>query len=177
MQAQDKPSESQWAQLREAQLQVSKTIPQTGLVTTIDVGEADNIHPKDKTTVGHRAALLALERWYGKPVEGESPWCASARVKGNKVHLKFKNLDGGLASPGGGPVTGFALAGEDQVFYWAQAQIDRGGVLVWSDQVPHPAEVRYGWADNPVCNLFSRGGLPAGPFRLSLGSPKGTSKP
>ena len=162
------PSDSGWAELREAQMKVSQTVPQTGLVTTIDLGEADNIHPKNKTEVGHRAALWALKHVYGKPVLGTSPLFLSAKVRGGKVVVTFQNIGKGLAAKDGSDVKGFALAGEDHQFHWAQAEIKGKAVVVSCDQVADPKEVRYAWADNPVCNLIDKDGLPATPFRATL---------
>jgi sialate O-acetylesterase len=168
MAVQPQPSESAWAQLRDAQLQVSQTQPRTGLVTTIDLGDPDNIHPKDKTDVGHRAALWALSRVYYKPLTGSGPLLSSARVRGPKVVLSFENRGTGLATKDGGPVTGFALAGDDQKFYWATALIKGNWVIVHSDQVPQPKKIRYAWADNPICNLANRDGLMASPFSADV---------
>ena len=167
MQTLPDPSESGWAELREAQLK-TLDVPHTGLVTTIDLGEAGDIHPKNKTDVGKRACLAALAVAYHKPVVGSGPLFASASVKGDKMVVKFTQVGRGLITKDGGPVTGFALAGSDHKFHWAQAVIGKGGVVVVScDQVPEPVEVRYAWADNPVCNLYNKAGLPASPFRYS----------
>ncbi len=168
MAVQSQPSESGWAELRDAQLQVSQTEPKTGLVTTIDLGEANNLHPKDKTDVGYRASLSVLSLAYHKPVVGSGPLFYSAKVKGGKVILSFKNIGKGLVTKDGGPVTGFALAGVDQKFYWATAQIKGKLVVVSCDQVPQPQKIRYAWADNPICNLASEGGLTASPFRADI---------
>ena len=168
MAVQAQPSESGWAELRDAQLQVSQTEPNTGLVTTIDLGEANNIHPKDKTDVGYRASLSALSLVYHKPVTGSGPLFHSAKVKGGKVTLTFKNIGKGLMSKDEGPVTGFSLAGDDQKFYWATAQIVGKVVIVQCDQVPQPKKIRYAWADNPICNLANRDGLPASPFKADI---------
>ncbi len=168
MAVQPQPSESGWAELRDAQLQVSQTEPKTGLVTTIDLGEANNIHPKDKTDVGYRASLSALSLAYHKLVVGSGPLFQSAKIKGGKVILGFKNIGKGLITKDGGPVTGFSLAGDDQKFYWATANITGNVVTVWCDQVPQPKKIRYAWADNPVCNLANRDGLTASPFRANI---------
>ncbi len=167
MAVQDNPSESGWAELREAQLETSKTVPNTGLVTTIDLGEANNIHPKDKTDVGHRAALVALGTAYHRNVVFSGPSFVSALAKGGKMVLKFANAKG-LAAKGGGPLKGFALAGDDQKFYWADGVIQGNTITLSSAQVPDPKIVRYAWADNPVCNLTNSAGLPASPFQYSF---------
>ncbi len=170
MAVQSQPSESGWAELRDAQLQVSRTEPKTGLVTTIDLGEANNIHPKDKTDVGLRASLSALSLAYRKPVIGSGPLFHSAKVKGGKVILTFENVGMGLVTKDGGPVTGFALAGDDQKFYWATAQIKGKVMTVKSDQVLSPKKIRYAWADNPICNLANQEGLTASPFKADIPS-------
>lgn len=176
MAVQDNPSESGWAELREAQLEVSQTVAQTGLVTTIDLGEANNIHPKDKTDVGHRAALVALGMAYHRGGVYSGPSFVSAQVKGGKMTLKFSNVGKGLTAKGG-PLKGFALAGDDQKYYWAEAKIQGSTVIVSSDQVPHPKMVRYAWADNPVCNLYNSVGLPASPFQYSFPIKPGAKAP
>ncbi len=161
------PSESSWAELREAQLR-TLAVPNTGLVTTIDLGEAGNIHPKNKTEVGRRLSLAALAQVYQKPLVYSGPLFESLKVKGSKMLLKFKETGKGLAAKDGGPVTGFAVSDEDGQFYWADAKITGGDTLeVWSDSVRKPVEVRYAWADNPACNLLNEDGLPASPFRFS----------
>ena len=177
MAVQDNPSESGWADLREAQLEVSKTVPQTGLVTTIDLGEENNIHPKDKTDVGHRAALVALGTVYHRGGINGGPSFVSAKVKGGKMTLKFANAGRGLNAKGGAPLKGFALAGDDQKYYWADAKIQGDTVVVSSAQVPDPKMVRYAWADNPVCNLYNSVGLPATPFQYSFPLKPGAKAP
>ncbi|HUO58619.1 MAG TPA: carbohydrate binding domain-containing protein [bacterium] len=167
MQVKPEPSESSWAELREAQLK-ALDIPGTGIVTTIDLGEADNIHPTNKTEVGRRLSLVALKQVYGKTLQASGPMLATAVVKGGKMVLTFKETGKGLAGRDGKPVTGFALVGDDGDFHWAKAKIVDGNTLeVSSDAVKAPVEVRYAWADNPICNLVNQDGLPASPFRFS----------
>lgn len=161
------PSESSWAELREAQEQ-TLDVPGTALVTTIDLGEADNIHPKRKTEVGRRLALAALGGVYGKSVVDSGPLLESVTVRGEKMLLTFKSTGRGLATRDGKPVTGFAVSDEDGDFHWAQAKITGENTLeVWNGGVKNPLEVRYAWADNPVCNLVNKDGLPAPPFRYN----------
>ena len=168
MAAKPVPTDSQWAELREAQLKVSQTVPDTGLITTIDLGDANNIHPKDKTDVGHRVALAALKKVYHKKVVSSGPLLSGAKVLGGKMLLRFTETGTGLATQDGGPVTGFALAGDDGAFQWATAKITGPKTLeVSCDGVKNPTEVRYAWADNPACNLTNKEGLPASPFRFS----------
>ncbi len=131
----------------------------------IDIGEANDIHPKNKQDVGKRLALWALAKTYGKNPVYSGPIYKSMKVDGNKVILEFNHVGGGLVAGGGGPLRGFAVAGTDRKFVWADAQIDGNTVAVSSDKVAEPVAVRYAWADNPVCNLYNKEGLPASPFR------------
>jgi sialate O-acetylesterase len=163
MQTAAEPGESEWAELREAQLMTLKQ-PATGMAVIIDIGEADDIHPRNKHDVGHRLALAALARTYGQKEEYSGPLYESSSVEGNKVRVRFKHA-GGLKTKDGGPVKGFAVAGEDRKFVWAEAKIEGDEVVVWSDRVARPIAVRYAWADNPVANLYNGAGLPASPFR------------
>jgi sialate O-acetylesterase len=164
MQAAQQPEESTWAELREAQ-SMALQLPHTGMAVAIDVGEAADIHPKNKQDVGKRLALSALHRVYGlKDVVPSGPLYAGATVEGNKMRVRFTHTDGGLLARDG-ELTGFAIAGTDRKFVWATAQIEDSTVLVWNDKVPRPVAVRYAWANNPVCNLYNKAGLPASPFR------------
>jgi len=160
------PTESGWAELREAQLKTAQTLPGVGVVTTIELGEANDIHPKNKKDVGERAALWALSTVYGKANSYSVPVLDKAEVKGNKMVLTFKDVQGGLTVKGGGDLKGFAVAGPDRVFRWAQAKVTgKDTVEVSSPEVKEPEEVRYAWAENPDCNLFTKEGFPATPFR------------
>jgi len=158
------PSESEWAELREAQL-MTLSLRNTGMAVAIDVGEANDIHPKSKLDVSHRLALAALGTVYGRDVVYYGPIYRSMSVKGNQARLRFKHVGSGLVAKGGEPLKGFAIAGEDRKFVWAEAKIEGNAVVVSSAQVPKPVAVRYAWADNPVCNLYNKAGLPASPFR------------
>ena len=158
------PAESTWAELREAQL-MALSLPNTGMAVIIDIGEADNIHPKNKKDVGRRLALLALAKTYGKDLVYSGPIYKSMKIEGNKIILHFEHIGGGLVAGGGGPLKGFAIAGADRKFVWADAKIDGDVVVVSSERVAGPVAVRYAWADNPVCNLYNSQGLPASPFR------------
>jgi len=159
------PGDSAWAELREAQLR-TLSLRNTGMATIIDIGEANDIHPKNKQDVGKRLAQWALARTYGKRnVVCSGPLYRAMRIEGNKVTLRFDYTNGGLVARDGGPLAGFAIAGFDRKFVWADARIQGETVVVSSDQVSQPAAVRYAWADNPVCNLYNGAGLPASPFR------------
>jgi len=96
------------------------------------------------------------------------PLYTSMQKDGNKILLHFDHCDGGLVAQGGEPLKGFAIAGEDRKFVWADARIDGDTVVVRSDKVAEPMAVRYAWADNPICNLFNKAGLPASPFRTDI---------
>ncbi len=162
--AQPLPAESAWAELREAQL-MTLSLPNTGMAVTIDIGEAKDIHPKNKQDVGHRLALAALAVAYGRDVVYSGPIYESMTVERDKVRLRFKHSNGGLLAKGDKQLEGFAIAGQDRKFAWAEAKIEGDAVVVWSNAVPQPIAVRYAWADNPVCNLYNEAGLPASPFR------------
>jgi sialate O-acetylesterase len=162
------PGDSDWAELREAQTIAVEKLPSTGQAVIIDLGEGNDIHPRNKLEVGKRLARLALAKDYGMTIVDDSPRYASMQIQDGKVELTFADVGGGLRTVDENQVRGFALAGEDRVWHWAQAKIvdtDKSRVLVWSEEVPRPLAVRYAWADNPVCNLYSAEGLPVTPFR------------
>ncbi|WP_143306537.1 sialate O-acetylesterase [Chitinophaga vietnamensis] len=158
------PSESGWAEVREAQA-MTLSLPNTGMACIIDIGEADNIHPKNKQEVGRRLALVAGKQVYHQQGIVSGPSFAGFKVDAHRVRIRFTNTGKGLSTKDGGAVTGFAIAGADKHFYWATALIEGDEVIVYSDRVLTPTAVRYAWADNPVCNLVNSGGLPAVPFR------------
>jgi len=160
----DEPGESAWAELREAQ-SMTLSLVNTAMATAVDIGEADNVHPRNKQEVGRRLVLGALNLAYGKKTVYSGPQYASMHIEGDKARIVFTNIGGGLISKDGKPLRGFAIAGADRKFVWANAQIRGGEVIVWSEQVSAPASVRYAWADNPDCTLYNREGLPALPFR------------
>jgi sialate O-acetylesterase len=161
---QPEPSESEWAELREAQLK-ALALPNTGLAVTIDVGEAYNVHPRDKRSVGQRLARWALGEVYRVENVYSGPLIETATVEGSRMRLRFKHTGSGLATLDGKPLRGFAIAGTDRKFVWAESRIDGESVVVESIQVRAPVAVRYAWAGNPDCNLGNREGLPASPFR------------
>jgi sialate O-acetylesterase len=165
MAAKDQPSESNWAELRESQLKCL-SVPNTAMVVTTDIGEAADIHPLDKLDVGKRLTLAAENIAYGKKdVVYSGPIYKSMAVDGNKIMLKFADVDGGLVAKGG-ELKYFSIAGADKKFVWAKAKIEGDKIIVWSDEVESPVAVRYAWADNPDgANLYNKAGLPASPFR------------
>lgn len=158
------PGESDWAELREAQA-MALALPDTAMATAIDLGEADDIHPRNKQEVGRRLALAAFRTAYRLPVVASGPTLSTTAIDGDAVRLHFTHAEGGLAARGGGELRGFALAGDDRVFHWAEARIDGASVVVRSARVPRPVAVRYAWATNPDANLGNGAGLPAPPFR------------
>lgn len=167
MQAKEIPGESGWAELREAQT-MTLSLPNTGMALAIDIGEANDIHPRNKQDVGLRLSLNALKIAYGQEVVHSGPMYQSVDFRNGRAVVTFDHTGNGLeARDRYGYVKGFTLAGNDGRFYWAKAMIiNEKQVEVWSDQVPQPAAVRYGWADNPDdVNLYNREGLPANPFR------------
>jgi sialate O-acetylesterase len=165
MERKDTPQvDSAWAALREAQT-MTLSLKNTGMAVIIDIGDAKDIHPRNKQDVGRRLALNALAQDYGKDVPYSGPLFRSMKVKGGEAVLSFKHTDGGLATKDQEPLKGFMVAGPDKKFVWAEARIDGNKIIVRSDQVAKPAAVRYAWADNPDCNLYNGAGLPASPFR------------
>lgn len=158
------PRENDWAELREAQAMTAKTVPHSGLSVAIDIGEANDIHPKNKAEVGRRLALCALAETYGKKIEFSGPWYKSMKIEDHSIRLSFEHVDDGLVAKGG-ELKGFAVAGDDHKFVWATAVIDGKQVVVSAPGVERPVAVRYAWDIDPVCNLFNQAGLPAVPFR------------
>lgn len=158
------PQESNWAELREAQLHATRVLPNVGMAVITDVGEENDIHPRKKEPVGARLALAARRIAYGDRLVYSGPVYKSMRVDGNRAILSFDHVGGGLEARGG-KLTGFALAGPDGKYVWADAEIAGSAVVVSSPQVAKPVAVRYGWANYPVVNLWNRDGLPATPFR------------
>ena len=140
-------------------------MPHTGLAVTIDLGEADNVHPSRKAPVGYRLALQALAQVYGRNLVSAGPAYESMRVVGPAVRVRFSQVGGGLAIRDGSQLRGFALAGADRKFVWADATIEGQEILVQSPAVRDPVAVRYAWANDPDCNLINVEGLPASPFR------------
>lgn len=182
------PGEFSWAELREAQSIAASVLNKADVACTIDLGEAEDVHPVRKKEVGDRLALLALSNDYGRSVLASGPRYESYVLEHGAVRVRFFSVGSGLrAIPSGsfaearygsdamsydivrraeaGELVGFQIAGADKVWHWATAKIDGDEVIVSSEEVPHPVAVRYGWADNPVCNLFNSAGLPAHPFR------------
>lgn len=151
--------------LREAQT-MALSVPNTGMVSTMDIGEANNIHPKAKKPVGGRLARLALARDYGRTgLVDSGPHYKVHRVERSQIRLGFESVGGGLTTSDAGALTHFTIAGKDQVFHPATARIDGVTVLVSSDEVPHPVAVRFGWGNADSTNLINKEGLPSPSFR------------
>jgi sialate O-acetylesterase len=168
--------EDRWPGVRDAQAK-AMSVPNTGMATIIDVGDPDEVHGKDKIDVGVRLSLVARHLVYGEDIVYTGPTYDSMKVEGNSIRISFKSIGGGLmlgAPPwtaNGKPVpppdelTGFGIAGADKKWIWAKAEIDGNTAVVFSDAVPAPVAVRYGWVNNPDCDLYNKEGLPASPFR------------
>jgi sialate O-acetylesterase len=156
--------DSIWAELREAQLLTAKSVPNTGLAVTIDVGEKGNLHPPRKAEIGERLALWALGTTYGRKIVYSGPLYESMESKGSEVRIHFQHTGTGLEAHGE-TLKGFSIAGADRRFHWANARIDGNDVVVTSPEVTSPVAVRYAWAGSPECDLYNKDGLPASPFR------------
>ena len=163
--AKDHPVNSSWAELREAQNMTATKLPACGIASAIDIGEARDIHPKNKQDVGKRLQLAALKIAYGKDIVFSGPTYKSSEIKGDKVIITMDNIGGGLRSHNGS-LQRFAIAGKDKNFSWAKAEIKGSTIIVSSPRVKNPVAVRYAWSNNPEgCNLYNKEGLPAIPFR------------
>lgn len=161
----DEPGDSDWAELREAQL-MTLDLKNTGMAVTVDIGDHEDIHPRNKQEVGRRLALNALAKTYGKDIAYSGPIYQTFERKENTIVIHFDHTNDGLQAYGRERLSGFSIAGPDGKFVWANAQIDGNKVIVSSPEVSEPTSVRYGWANNPDCNLHNGAGLPASPFRL-----------
>ena len=158
------PGDDAWAELREAQWMTAQKVRNAGIATAIDIGESADIHPKNKQEVGRRLALVAEAKTYHMKVEFSGPVYRSMKIEGGSIRLTFDHSEGGLTAQDG-PLVGFAIAGDDHKWVWADAKIDGNTVVVSSSQVPHPVAVRYSWATFFNSNLYNQAGLPAFPFR------------
>jgi sialate O-acetylesterase len=158
------PVDDGWADIRESQALTAAHTPNACLAITIDTGDPDNIHPKDKLPVGDRLALCALANYYGRHVVYSGPTLASFERIPGAIRLHFTHTDGGLVVKGP-KLEEFSVAGEDRKWYWADARIEGDSVVVSSPSVPNPQAVRYAWQSNPAATLLNGAGLPAAPFR------------
>ncbi len=164
------PGDSNWAEIREAQA-MALDLPATGMAVTIDIGEAENLHPPNKLEVGKRLALTAMKVAYGKEMVYSGPLFRKMEIEGKHAILTFDHVGTGLTAKSQySYLKGFTIAGADGKFRWAKAFIQNNQVYVYNDLIMDPAAVRYGWADNPDdANLYNREGLPASPFRTDRG--------
>jgi sialate O-acetylesterase len=164
-----------WTILREAVLNTTRSTPNTAMAVTIDVGDPDDIHPRNKPPVGERLALAALHLAYGRDLVCSGPIFKAVDFADGKATLSFDHVGGGLVAKGG-KLRAFAVAGEDRKFVPAEAGIDGRQVVVHSPRVAKPVAVRYAWSMNPPCNLYNKEGLPASPFRTDTWNqpPKGS---
>jgi sialate O-acetylesterase len=165
LQRRDEPGDDAWAELREAQAAALRE-PATAMTVAADIGDADDIHPRDKRTVGERLALGALAIAYQRSMPYSGPLHSGHAVEGAAIRVRFSHVDGGLRVRGAAAVVqGFAIAGADRKFRWADARIEQGSVVVSHPAISQPVAVRYAWEANPVLSLENGLGLPAAPFR------------
>jgi sialate O-acetylesterase len=153
-----------WAEIREAQAAVARTVKNSGIAVTIDTGDPDNIHPADKKIVGDRLAACALAEHYGEKIPYQGPMFKSVEQLPGALKIHFEHTDGGLAAKGGKPGE-FSIAGKDRKWFWADAKIEGDAVIVSSADVREPEFVRYAWQSFPTANLYNGAGFPAVPFR------------
>lgn len=168
MQTHQQPVESGWAGMREAQRQVTLKLPNTSLVVAIDLGEWNDIHPLNKKELARRVALQVKKQVYGhKDIVHSGPLCTAAAIEEGKIILSFEAGTDDLMPVA--QLKGFALAGTDGRFKWAEATIEGNKVVVWSEGITQPVKVRYAWDDNPQeANLKNKAGLPASPFQMDV---------
>jgi len=164
--AKKEPGESSLAALQEAQQQ-TLALPNTGMAVANDVGEWNDVHPKNKLDVGNRLALVAQKVAYGdNKVVYSGPVYQSMKIKNNKIILSFSNVGSGLVAKNGGELKYFSIADANNKFVWAKAKIVGNTIKVWNDDITSPIAVRYAWANNPEgANLSNKEGLPASAFR------------
>lgn len=162
------PADTPWARLRESQTKTLQ-LPNTGMAVTIDIGNPQDIHPRNKQDVAHRLALGARHIAYGESITHSGPMIESLTAKGNELELEFSHVGSGLQIKDSyGYLKGFSIAGADGIFKWAQARIENNSVVIRSDSVLNPVSVRYNWGNSPDGNLYNAEGLPAVPFEAHL---------
>lgn len=164
------PTTDEWSETRESQAITAAAVPNTCLAITIDTGDPDNIHSKQKAPVGDRLARCALANYYGEHnVVYAGPTFASIEHLPGALRIHYTHTDGGLEvrpdQSGNNKLGEFAIAGDDRKWVWADARIEGDTVVVSSPSVPNPTQVRYAWQSNPLATLFNGAGLPAAPFR------------
>lgn len=164
LQKQSEPYDSDWARLREAQTQ-SLSLANTGMATIIDIGDADDIHPRNKQDVGYRLWQSARKIAFNENVIHSGPMYRGHIIDGNRVVLSFNHIGKGLQNKSLDSISGFSIAGADSIFHWANAHISGDQIIVESDNVDNPVAVRYAWEDNPDAFMYNKNGLPMVPFR------------
>jgi sialate O-acetylesterase len=169
------PAGGGWGPVREGQRRALR-LPKTGMAVIIDIGNARDIHPRNKQDVGARLALLALAKDYGRDIVPCGPLYKGMKIEGNKIRISFDHVGGGLITAkkeglnptqetSGAELTHFAIQADDGKWHWAKASIDGATVVVWAEGVVKPKHVRFGYQSNPVgINLYNKQGLPASPF-------------
>lgn len=167
METNPEPRESDWATLRQSQLE-TLSVPKTGMAVAIDLGEWNDIHPLNKETVGNRLALLARKIAYGEnKINASSPSPSNSKFKPDKVIISFKNIGSGLMVKNGTELKSFSISNDGVNFVWAKAKIVGKKVIVWNKNISNPKAVRYAWDNNPSdANLFSKEELPSTPFEV-----------
>jgi len=169
------PAGGGWGPVREGQRRALR-LPKTGMAVIIDIGNARDIHPRNKQDVGARLALLALAKDYGRDIVPCGPLYKSMKIEGNKIRISFDHVGGGLITAkkeglnptqetSGAELTHFAIQADDGKWHWAKASFEGETVVVWAEGVVKPKHVRFGYQSNPVgINLYNKQGLPASPF-------------
>lgn len=167
MEETEEPVESNWAELRQAQLE-TLSVQNTGMVVSIDLGEWNDIHPLNKSDVGKRLALQARKLAYKEEaLYAENPVPVKSVFKRNKVRIHFKNTGNGLKTIDNKKLQYFSISGEGENYVWAKTKMKKNKIIVWNDSIKNPVAVRYAWADNPkTANLYTSDGLPASPFEV-----------
>lgn len=160
----DYPTDSGWARLQEAQTQ-TLSLANTGMAVTIDIGDADDIHPRNKQDVGYRLWLTAKHVAFNDNLIYSGPQYRGHVIKGNTIEVSFDHVGSGLELRNSDTLNGFAIAGENGQFYWADATINGDNIILSAPEVSDPVAVRYAWANNPDAPLYNKEGLPAIPFR------------
>lgn len=161
------PVESGWAELREAQTMATTKLPKVGLASAIDIGDAGDIHPRNKQDVGLRLGYAALSIAYKKRLPFSGPVFKSMKIKNNQVEVSYKYTDGGLIVKGDS-LKGFAICAADKKFVHAKAVVVGTKVILSAEGISDPVAVRYGWGNNPDCNLYNGAHLPAVSFRTDI---------
>lgn len=161
----EQPADYEWAELRDAQTKTLK-LPNTGMAVAIDIGNPNDIHPRNKLDVGNRLSLAALKVAYDEDIVYSGPQFQSMKIQGDKIRIAFSNIGSGLdVRDKYGYVKGFAIAGADKKFMWAKGYLDGNDIVLYNETIKKPEAIRYNWSNNPEGNIYNKEGLPAVPFR------------